>query len=94
MEWQGPLLLLLFGVACLIPWVVREHRTANRYRQLLELAKEGKHESVNSGWLLVYKEGKAQKTLSLDGATEQEAMAQATRIHQVRYDKIVSLTRR
>lgn len=91
------MLLLLFGVACLIPWVVREHRTANRYRQLLELAKEGPNATQvlkTKGWLLVYKEGKAQKTLSLDVGTEQEAMAQATRVHQIRYDKIVSLTQR
>lgn len=89
----SPLMLFLFGVACCIPWVVREHRLANQYRELLRLHKEGQNAPLGKGkWTMVYKEGGATRTIFLEGRSEAEALQSAVAKHMVRYDKIVSLT--
>lgn len=45
------------------------------------------------GWTLTYKEGRSTKSIVVPGETEAEALTTATRQLNIRYDRIVSLTK-
>lgn len=84
-------LLFLKAAMC----IYLDHHDARKYRELLKLAESSKTSGAStvSHWTMVYKDGRATKTLHLPGATESEAMQRALKSHQISFDRIVSLTK-
>ena len=86
-------LVLLLILACGLPWAIKEHRVANKYRALV---KEANTHNTGTKWTLVYKEGKVQHTVTLDAApNEPEALVlkRALATYNIRYDKFISLAK-
>jgi hypothetical protein len=100
--WIGVLLgtaaFVLFCLWCLgfLLWAIREHSIANHYRKLAkELAEHTKAnpQPEQGGWTVTYKEGKAIKSMKVEGNDEGEVLANFLKQHKARYDSIVSIVR-
>lgn len=88
--------LIILAVAAL-PLLWREHRLANKYRELIRLhlaLKSGAAPTPSTGpaWAITYKQGKATKTVTISAPTEQLALLEACKTLQIRYDKVLSST--
>lgn len=82
------ILIGLCGYA--IAKAVENARLARKYH---ELQNQPAPSMPTGGYTLVYKEGRATKTAFVQGTTEAEALLSATRQLNIRYDRIVSLTK-
>lgn len=86
--------LIILGIA-LLPWVVREHILANKYRELIRLHNamklQGTDKDKFNKWKVTYKDGRATKDVLIEAPTESAALAAAIKV--IRYDKILSVTR-
>ena len=88
--------LLMCGVIIgFIAWAVREHLAARRYRYLVRLAQQMKlnapaHNNVGPQWSITYKEGRKQKTVTIPGATEAEALRDFVKAYAVGYGNVIS----
>lgn len=76
-------------------WVLREHRDARKYRQLVRLNSYITTEAAGAivkepSWTVKYREGKKTRTIVVPGKTEGIAI-RALHDKAIRYDQILSL---
>lgn len=93
------LALMLMGmtimtVVTFLGWVLKEHRTAKKYRELVQLAelmpKASAHNTGGPQWSITFKEGRKQRTVTVAGKTEAEAIKEFTKTYSVGYGNIIS----
>ena len=85
-------LVLFLVMPIFVVWVGTQAAQASKYRELLRLAAE-QPATLSTGWEVVYKEGRKQHTVIVQGNTEAEAMKELMKL-QVPFDKIVSINKK
>lgn len=82
------IIFVVIGLPIFIIWMIRNSVQAAKYRQSLVTVSQ-----IKTGYQLVYKSGRKTETIDLIGDTETEAMKDLIS-KGIRYDKIISLTKR
>lgn len=74
-------------------WVTTQAIQARKYRSL-QLGAEPPSNGPAAGWEVIYKEGRKQHTVLVQGDTEGDAMKELMKMSGVRYDAVLSITRK
>lgn len=83
------IICVVVGVPLFTLYMIRNSIQAAKYRHLVALAKN----QVMTGYSIVYKIGRKTETIDVEGNNESEAMKDLIK-KGIRYDKIVSLTKK